>query len=155
VWRKHTSGILDKLSESIQKRNEDSFSNSIGKLVGLGWGLTPGGDDFIIGMLSASALTAKCRKNADSTGLAAFTEISFKKSLPRFLCKTGFISGAYLEYALENRLTKSLTDFIYELFTGDLASNPGSVVKLRERGATSGLDMMAGVIFVSMLFFPS
>jgi len=151
VWVKYITETLETLKQSIIIQDEDLFSVSLKKLVGAGWGLTPGGDDFITGMLCLADNIYHSGKGVNRKEMAApgFIRKLVKKHLPDFLGRTGFISSSYLQYALERRYTQSLVDFC-RVFTGaNLTEDQKTLIKLLSRGATSGADTIAGILFTS------
>lgn len=118
------------------------------KLLGLGPGLTPSGDDFVIGMMAVlwlasitdsrnaetfRGLAAKtgCWENDRTTGIGAF--FVKQASLGRFPEKLQNLLTA-LSYAVEGRILRAIRELL-------------------ELGATSGRDMATGVIFGAHLVF--
>jgi len=100
-------------------------------LLGLGPGLTPAGDDCLVGWL-AGAWTAgdDARRLGEATGpglLAAATDL------------TGRLSTAFLTAALNGEAAEPLHGFT-------LAPNERSLAGLLALGATSGADLLAGYL---------
>lgn len=155
VWQETADSILTDLRNSIKNRNGEMFGKTLKRLVGMGWGLTPGGDDFILGMLGFTSFILKnCPQNLDKDEKTDFYEtlsfvnLQIRNHLPGFLKKTGFISASYLKYALEGRYAASFTDFLKSLKKDNINELETSLAKLTEYGATSGMDIAAGVIFL-------
>ncbi|MCD4782703.1 MAG: DUF2877 domain-containing protein [Candidatus Eremiobacteraeota bacterium] len=164
VWRHFVKTSIESIRIAIKNKDEFLLGEFLGRLVGMGWGLTPGGDDFVLGMLGITQYIEKSsRLNptkifAEKHGLLSiypdiieknrFLSGAINQHLPRYLGKTNFISGSYLKYALDRRYLKAFNDFLDELFLGNLQKNGESIQKMIEFGATSGLDIIAGVLFV-------
>ncbi|MCE1245814.1 MAG: DUF2877 domain-containing protein [Firmicutes bacterium] len=148
VWNEYVRNALIIMDEGIIDRDENLFSRSLEKLTGAGCGLTPGGDDFILGMLCISNLITKAGySKGNSSGLFILGNI--QKYLPLYLNKTGFISRSYLQYALEGRYTETLVSFIRMFSDGYPENSQECISKLMCRGATSGADTIAGILFAS------
>ena len=161
VWKESVDDILEDLTNSIKNRDGEMFGETLKRLVGMGWGLTPGGDDFILGMLGFTSFILANREKtsdiAEETGRVQgtgeddsfiFINRQIRKYLPGFLNKTGFISASYLTYALEGRYVVSFTNFLQSLMKENMKELEMNLEKLTEYGATSGMDIVAGVIFL-------
>jgi Protein of unknown function (DUF2877) len=96
------------------------------RLIGLGRGLTPSGDDFLTGLFGTLALTIR----------PGFS-LEFER-------RTTLISRTQLSHALRGELPEVLHNVIRALVHAD-ASISAAVRRLRSFGHTSGLDMLAGV----------
>lgn len=155
VWQKYSREIMSKMSESINNLSREDFTQSLGKLVGLGWGLTPGGDDFILGMTGICYFLAEISFKDGKCSHFAWTEKNsfirdnINENLPGLFPRTNFISRSYLRYALENRYLKCLALFIENMIKGELEKPEGkkSMEQLLKYGSVSGMDSMAGILF--------
>lgn len=98
-------------------------------LLGRGKGLTPSGDDMIVGILWVLAIS----------GIEAAI---FKDSIRNMLGKgkTTTVSENYLRYALENKFSKALGNLLYD--PKELAKQMEELLKT---GHTSGLDTLCGI----------
>lgn len=162
VWKETVDNILLDLKNSIKKRDEELFGGTLKRLVGMGWGLTPGGDDFILGMLGFTSLVLNNeaendinaeddsikKHKADRYETFSFVNMQIRNHLPGLIYKTGYVSGAYLRYAIEGRYVNSFIGFIKSLMKNDRRVLEKSLEVLTAHGATSGMDMAAGVIFL-------
>ena len=110
-----------------------SAADSICKLVGLGIGLTPCGDDFLCGVLAGLTLC-----NLWTHPFSCF----LRASLARQLSGTNEISAAFLRRALENQFSSPILSLshlptsqeIFDLF-----------IKI---GHSSGMDTLCGILFI-------
>lgn len=112
-----------------EKKCADSYAV---KLIGLGRGLTPSGDDFLSGMFSLFFA-------------AGFDVSDMAKAVYANLSRTSKISGAYLSSVLEKeRFT--IYENAVKAFLGDSAEYANSVLPL---GASSGTDTLCGALFAA------
>ena len=117
----------------------------LAQVVGRGPGLTPAGDDVLVGMLAALRL-------APSTQAAAHAAI-LARSVEPLLASTTDLSAHLLRQAARGLFGRALHELVSAL-ADDTAPDP-----LRERiarvlaiGATSGADACAGVLAVAPHF---
>jgi hypothetical protein len=104
--------------------------------VGLGAGLTPSGDDFVVGFLGAARLSA-CG-NSPRCRLSRYLRIERSMTtLPSFFM---------LEGALAGLLPEPLSCLLCAIADEDPHRVLHSAGRLARLGATSGQDMLAGVI---------
>jgi hypothetical protein len=107
-------------------------------LVGRGPGLTPAGDDALVGMLAVlhRATPPEC---------AAPVLARLQRALPPLLDRTTPISAHYVRLALRGAFTEHLTAVVDALAAGGEPSD-GQLERLLATGATSGADALAGVV---------
>jgi hypothetical protein len=111
------------------------------RLVGLGPGLTPAGDDFLCGFLAAAYSRCVARP-APSRRLASFAE-----AMRPLLGGTTDISAAFLRSALAGRFSRplaALAEACADAPDGDLDS---AILRLAEVGHSSGLDAATGFFY--------
>lgn len=101
------------------------------ELLGLGIGLTPSGDDFIIGVLAALELY---KKSDIRTRLA--------EAVGSNLSATNTISAAFLRHAINGRYSERLLEML-------LHPSEGRVVLAASVGHSSGADTLFGILFTS------
>lgn len=114
-------------------------------LVGLGLGLTPAGDDFIVGYLAASPLSDRAR--ADRRLL-----VEALPSLAR--TRTTDVSARMLEAACRNEFAEPVVELVESL-----ARTRNGLFRAAEDllalGGTSGADTLAGVLFAASSCHPT
>lgn len=119
-----------------KKQDYENACKNLSKLIGLGIGLTPSGDDFLCGVLAG--LTLLNRKNHSFTKcLQYYIQLNLKN--------TNAISQSFFRAALENH-------FSYAINT--LWNNPSSESisqYFREIGHSSGIDSLCGVYYAFLL----
>jgi Protein of unknown function (DUF2877) len=133
--------LLPMLSRSLQTRDPVSALACIGQLIGLGPGLTPAGDDFVIGWLAGLTLTA-----------ATPEQISFlqsvRKGMAPLQAKTTLVSWQHLDDARDLLFSERLADLCVTIAAGArsalLATRLDAQLAV---GASSGADAAAGLLF--------
>ncbi len=140
-----TSRDCDPFMEAISKRlntlrsgfrigPQDEVIDAARGLVGLGMGLTPSGDDVLVGLLAGmSSLGNENALKMITTALSGQVK-----------GRTTDVGAAYLENAMEGRFSERLTDYVNAVVEG------GNILRATERllafGASSGQDCAVGVL---------
>jgi hypothetical protein len=106
-------------------------------LIGLGCGLTPAGDDMLIGFLAA---VNHCRKNKNITQ-------ALHAILPGLLNKTTDVSAQAVKNALNCDYHEYIQNCIRDLYQGGKEEVYISTSSLIKMGATSGSDIACGMYF--------
>lgn len=110
------------------------------RILGLGRGLTPSGDDFSLGFLS----------------MASYLEGEKLKEYQKALCgiieegsiSTTEVSLQMLRFGKEGRFSGELTEFCESVLRGESTENrQNSMLKLLNIGSISGTDMATGALF--------
>ncbi len=110
--------------------------NSIKRLVGLGVGLTPSGDDFLTGFLASTGVF-DCNRNLVN---------KIRNFIYPLLSSTTDISGAMLKAAIEDKYREYLNEFVYSFFENRKEEFVKAFKNLLTIGSSSGTDMSVGVI---------
>jgi hypothetical protein len=122
------------LAEAYRHGDARAIAHAVHGLVGLGPGLTPAGDDALIGWLAGIALLGADRR----------CEV-LRQALRARLGRTTDVSRAHLEDALAGEFSEPLAQF-----ANALARTPAeaqrALADLAALGATSGLDAAAGLL---------
>lgn len=119
-------------------RDADEIAPAVRALVGLGPGLTPAGDDALIGWLAGMALLPS-EPVRDRLLRAA------QCAIVGCLSRTTDVSRAHLEDALEGQFSQSLSGFANALAEGRPALHD-ALRELARLGASSGLDAAASLL---------
>jgi hypothetical protein len=116
------------------------------KLVGLGPGLTPSGDDFLLGMMSSIY---------GGFNLCPFIKTQLKQALKLLAISenqiTSEISRGLLYEASAGKVPEYLYNLTYSLFYSDIDDTSSCAKQLANIGATSGQDMIVGALFGGVL----
>jgi hypothetical protein len=135
------SAVLRQLRFAVDAGDRACALNAVAKLVGLGPGLTPAGDDFIIGWLAGLALQANSR-----------TELELLQAMcigiEQLRHATTSVSSQHLDDACALMFSERLSDLCVAIARGA----PPTALDMRLRaqlavGATSGADAAAGLMF--------
>lgn len=123
------------LNEAIQLPTTDTTMQKLSELVGLGQGLTPAGDDFLLGILAALDLFGAVSERA-----ALCTALKLQK--------TNRISAAFLQAAATSVYAEYLLLLMQALASGaPLEEIERCAVRVLQTGHTSGSDMLSGLLW--------
>ena len=133
------SQALPMLARATERRDVSAVAAALARLVGLGPGLTPSGDDFIAGYLAALWSRAGCDR-----GIDAMLQPLADALAPLFLC-TNAISRQMLSDAAHGRFAERLVDVTNALAgAGNVAD---ATVHALANGHSSGADTLCGLLF--------
>ncbi len=128
---------LEKLPFYVQNNFMDVAYQIVKKIIGLGEGLTPSGDDFLCGFLLALSLEPTL-----FTAFTTYLQYHIKTPLTQ---QTTLISSSFLSYALKNIYAENL----WYIQKGILDNNPKAIAqwiaKTAQMGHTSGADILLGL----------
>jgi hypothetical protein len=119
--------VLDKEFEVL--RNNHSLNDVVEKLLGLGFGLTPSGDDFVAGIIAIMNLTGK-------------STAQFRKTIEGY---DNPFSRTMLIDALEGHYSYTLYSLIRSIANESVSEN--DIAYLLRVGHTSGYDTLAGIYY--------
>lgn len=131
---KHLVGI----SRGIQHSDSKMLNKAVLPLIGLGCGLTPSGDDILMGVIGALSLFSDwqdIRRLCD--GLSDVIASSVHG-------RTTFVSASYLEYAKKGFQSEALGDFLSSIVNGSGHKVFESSKRLLMFGHTSGHEIVLG-----------
>lgn len=133
------------LAEEPTKSNQlNKLCDSLSGLIGVGTGLTPGGDDFMTGVLSTFKALPQCFNH------------KLISSLSNSICSrrnnTNEISSAFIDCALRGQFSKAIID-LYETVCSDNVQASGIGQETLDNlldsfldiGHTSGIDTLTGI----------
>lgn len=127
-----------KALQSLCMKKRSLANSSIGFLLGRGVGLTPSGDDMLVGHLAARKLLNEEDQIVENRIL---TELSKEPAV------TTDISKHYLLCALSNRFSSPVSELIETLTAKSSKEQVQKAVdNIMKVGHTSGLDLLAGFI---------
>jgi hypothetical protein len=107
------------------------------RLIGLGPGLTPSGDDYVLGVATACTLLGP-RAHVARAAMARVIDDGADR--------TNDISHAALAHAARGRVRQSLVDLATALADGDRSTTAFRADRVLAIGATSGTDILAGLL---------
>lgn len=137
----HAIGPARKLCEGIVTQNMPKIGEGAMGLAGLGEGLTPAGDDFIIGALMS------LRSIVPSETASRIAETILSIVIPR----TNSLSGAWLHAAANGETHETWRSFLEEIGEGSREKMEAAVIKILDVGHSSGADSMAGYLALNLI----
>lgn len=126
----HTQQFLDTLTVPFLPQSD--FDTTANFLIGRGKGLTPSGDDILLGYLMVFKLF----------DLPIHSELLQSKTL---LTKTTIVSANYLRMLALNVVSESIKRFNKAILYRNIQHLRLSISRITEIGATSGFDTLMGV----------
>ena len=131
--------ILPALAHATRARESGAVVAAAAGLVGLGTGLTPSGDDFIVGYLAA----LRCQAGREA-GIGALLRNTMVP-LDRVIAHTHAISRQMLGDALDGRFAEHLIDVVCAIQgVGDIVTATWQAL---QSGHSSGADTLCGLLF--------
>lgn len=104
-------------------------------LIGLGPGLTPAGDDFLVGALNTTAVFSK----------TVFSNL--KSAISGLLDNTGKVSRHYLKAALDLRSGEDMQELFKAIISGDFQNIVYNTKKILSYGSDSGYFILKGLLW--------
>ena len=133
---------LSALRTACKERRPQAVAASAKRLVGLGPGLTPAGDDLLIGWLAGAALLIPDPAREEMAAV-------LRRAIRVCLSETTDVSRAHLEDALDGQFSERLSRFANALSAACTGREPevqDALCALAGFGASSGLDAAAGLL---------
>lgn len=130
---------FDAINQALIGNHLDAFTSAALRVLGLGHGLTPSGDDFVGGMMFA--LTHAPRQ-------AWVKDLPMTKTRIRNSASTStnVISAALLDDMMAGKSYSALHDVLFALHSNNKTNIVSACEKLLNVGASSGADMLAGLL---------
>ncbi len=135
----HASSRFDAIRDALVRNDLPAFAAAAVRVLGLGHGLTPSGDDFVGGIFFALAHAPRDDWAADLPAVHAAIREAANTS-------TNVISAALLDDLMAGASYAPLHDLLAALQDDDLPAIEPAARSLLRVGASSGADMMAGLL---------
>jgi hypothetical protein len=135
------ASTLPDLMDATQTFDATAVAHSLSRLVGLGPGLTPSGDDFIVGYLAA----LHSRRSWEPCISALLDRLT--PSVERLAGGTNIIARHFVLDALAGAFSERLSNLFRALSQHDEAKMRCAVAELLEVGHSSGADALVGMTF--------
>ncbi|MCH9649614.1 MAG: DUF2877 domain-containing protein [Deltaproteobacteria bacterium] len=161
LWQAPLKRAADDLQRALAA-GQQGLEQAVEQLIGLGPGLTPSGDDYLLGTMVAVALlnpersshgratTAAEKGTQESQGknlennLNAAVLARLDAGAPGRRTSTTALSAAFLVAASRNEVSEPWHDLLDAMATGCLEDLPHHLEALESKGASSGRDALAG-----------
>jgi hypothetical protein len=129
------------IKSAIMKNDWKNMEREFCRLAGLGIGLTPSGDDFLVGILSA------LRFYKNSGGKARLPpENCFDRIAEKTGRKTTSFSSTLLRSAARCWCSQDVADWLSAVHNGDVGFIKASTLRVLASGHSSGVDTLAGLV---------
>ena len=136
-WNFETA-LAERFSDGLRLLQDGRYIEGVHKIKGLGWGLTPSGDDFICGLLIALHLRQALFEENTS---------SIIEDIGREAIGANPFSTAFLRCAQEGRVFERLQRALTAILRAAENEIAESAQQLASFGETSGSDLAAGLVF--------
>lgn len=130
--------ILNDCRKLVKKKSYTDAAISLSRLIGIGIGLTPSGDDFLCGVLAGFHLW-----NASGHPLS----LQLKQAISESLNRTNDISCTFLRCALDGYFSETINRLPKLLSDTDIRSAFEAI------GHSSGMDTLSGILFARELLY--
>ncbi|CAH2714908.1 hypothetical protein BACCIP111895_02084 [Neobacillus rhizosphaerae] len=140
-WSEGEQYILG-LMDVVLTNDHSLIEKTLRFFLGRGKGLTPSGDDLMVGLLAFASITN-------------FISVAFYEELSKLVEKepiTTDVSKEYLRYALKNEFSSTVTDVINSIGSNKPWLSEAAFDRLLGVGHSSGLDTLFGIL-VGMLAY--
>jgi hypothetical protein len=127
------------LETALRARDAAAVQAHASRLIGLGPGLTPAGDDFVVGVVIACAVTGGRTKSDPCVD-------ALRRVVDDSGDRTPDISHATLAHAVRGRVRESLVEFVESIAAGDEELMARRAHRVLAIGATSGTDILSGLL---------
>ena len=131
---------LSALVHGLQQTNLDVVNKGIKALIGLGPGLTPAGDDFLVGFLAGLTL------GPPATVVSAPSLSQLRTCIDKAADQTTRLSGAWLRCAAHGQFGETWHSLAHALQSGQRKKIEQAAHHILSTGATSGVDAMTGLL---------
>jgi hypothetical protein len=133
-----------RLLEGATHQHIQSVRQGASTLIGLGPGLTPSGDDLLIGFMAATSLLG------EPLGLSSeWYHRLHRELLTIARGRTNQLSITWMEYAQQGQVAEHLGRLFQALVGDDARPLEEAALTVLKTGATSGSDLLAGIILGS------
>lgn len=133
----------DQFARALARRDLTAMRRSASSMIGLGVGLTPSGDDFIVGALALSGAyrgESWFREQAES-GVQELSNCTALEEL------TTYVSSMYISAAVCGRFSHHVAQAATALARRDCPSVSAALDDLLAFGETSGTDVLTGMLY--------
>jgi len=131
------------LAAAMARGGEEEVRSSVRGIVGAGEGLTPAGDDMLVGLMGFLHLL----RSDPVHGAFSRERLSWiAGTVQEGLVGTTPVAAHFLRAAARGRFTERVRDLLCSIGCGDEKGVEGAEARLLQYGATSGADLIAGMV---------
>lgn len=139
LWLQLGATRFDAVRQALRVNDVAAFERAALRLLGLGPGLTPSGDDFVGGVFFALHHAPRSHWRAALPAVHARFRTAAASA-------TNVISAALLDDLMDGHSHQALHDLLGALHAEDPACIEAATTALLRIGASSGADMLCGVV---------
>jgi hypothetical protein len=133
---------MRKLLDAARRHDSTDMESPLRSLIGLGSGLTPGGDDLLVGFLAG--LWCSVQESPERTRFVN----ALAQELSRLSSRTNDISRTYLFHAARGQVSSRLANLANSICAADPAGRLLAVFDPAvQTGHSSGMDAVTGLLF--------
>ncbi|MHC1759826.1 MAG: DUF2877 domain-containing protein [Negativicutes bacterium] len=130
------------LFQALRQGDGQSLLGACSRLIGLGPGLTPSGDDFLSGIM----LALHWGKQAMAFEVDVCQQVDWQAVIDASKERTNLISHTQMFYASQGQANEVLTKLLSSLFgSANEETVQNDIEKVLAIGSTSGSDILAGI----------
>ena len=140
----------DRFESAFLCGDTSALDHAVGRFVGLGYGLTPSGDDFLCGMLYAFHRYSRVSDRSEQY-LCLLSD-----SVERHVCDTNKVSAEYIRCALDGEyfeVVEDVFDSLHSFDKSNIHKLETALSRLLAVGASSGSDILCGILFAVYLLW--
>jgi hypothetical protein len=137
--QRQAGNAIKNLVNAVRTSQPDPIVDIVARLIGLGDGLTPAGDDFLVGFVAGLAALPPDR------GRAAF-RAAITTAILAAMPQTGAISRLYLEAAIAGEVSEPLAALATAIGRGDAAEAARAAAIALAVGVSSGAAASYGLL---------
>ncbi len=141
AFTKEAMPPVKRIKSALLKNDWKKMEREFCGLAGVGIGLTPSGDDFLIGFLSA----LRFYKNSGG-GATLPSEKCFDRIAEKVGRKTTSFSSTLLRSAAKCWCSRDVADWLSAVHHGDIGFVKASTLRVLASGHSSGVDTLAGLV---------
>ncbi len=138
---KKASLAIEKLLPAILAEDSEVMRESAAAIGGLGAGLTPAGDDFLVGLMHALWATRP------AAAALALSLVLAEAAIPR----TNSLSAAWLKAASQGEAGQPWHELIEAITEANDEAVEGAVMRILPTGHSSGADALGGFVALTRL----
>ena len=132
--------VASHMAAALRGSDWEAFCRAAEALAGMGAGLTPAGDDFLAGVLSALRFHGQSRKKD------VLPPYVGQKAVTMADARTSRFSAFLLRCSAVGRIARPLADWLYAVHCGNVGRAAALTPSIAALGHTSGLDTLAGMV---------
>lgn len=141
-WLTRARALVGTQLEALARADVTAAVGPTIELIGLGIGLTPSGDDYLVGLLAGLEATLDPARHELAAAIATHAP-----------GRTTAIGAAALDHATQGAFGERLHEVLVAVATGRLDDLAGPIERAMAYGATSGSDTLVGLLSAVDLAF--